>query len=152
MIGGVRILTRQTTRRLCRTFFSSHNFYSRNWCVRIWLDRWLSEIYFNRRSDDCTFFFSGRNFFRWFEKHSRPDDCTFFFSGCNFSGCNWCSYFDTSTNYGTYIWPEKITSRKKGIVIQPAMFFGGFKLQPEKITTRTKKGTVVWQTVEINLR
>ena len=27
-------------------------------------------------------FFSGRNFFRWFEKHSRPDDCTFF-SGRN---------------------------------------------------------------------
>jgi hypothetical protein len=31
------------------------------------------------------------------------------------------------------------------------MFFGGFKLQPEKITTRKKKGTVVWSTVEINL-
>ncbi len=30
-----------------------------------------------------------------------------------FWGCNWCSYFDTSTNYGTYIRPEKFTTRKK---------------------------------------
>jgi hypothetical protein len=30
------------------------------------------------------------------------------------------------------------------------MFFGGFKLQPEKITTQ-KKGTVVWPTVEIHV-
>ncbi len=29
--------------------------------------------------------------------------------------------------------------RKKGTVVWPAMFFGGFKLQPEKITTRKKK-------------
>jgi hypothetical protein len=29
--------------------------------------------------------------------------------------------------------------RKKGTVIWPAMFFGGFKLQPEKITTRKKR-------------
>jgi hypothetical protein len=28
---------------------------------------------------------------------------------------------------------------KKGTVIWPAMFFGGFKLQPEKITTRKKR-------------
>jgi hypothetical protein len=54
-----------------------------------------------------------------------------------------------STNYGTYIQPEKITTRKKGTVIWPAMFFGGFKLQPEKIMTRKNKGTVVWPTVEI---
>ncbi len=33
-----------------------------------------------------------------------------------------------------------------------SMFFGGFKLQPETITTRKKLGTVVWPTVEINLR
>jgi hypothetical protein len=34
--------------------------------------------------------------------------------------------------------------RKKGTVVWQAMFFGGFKLQPEKITTRKIKGTVVW--------
>jgi hypothetical protein len=32
----------------------------------------------------------------------------------------------------------KITTRKKGTVVWPAMFFGGFKLQPEKITTGKK--------------
>ena len=79
-----------------------------------WHDRWLSEIYFNRRSDDCTFFFLGRIFFWWFEKHSRPDDCTFlYFRVIFFSGRNWCLYFDTSSNYGTYIRPEKNTTRKK---------------------------------------
>jgi hypothetical protein len=31
------------------------------------------------------------------------------------------------------------------------MFFGGFKLQPEKITTPPKKGTVVWPMVEIHV-
>ncbi len=35
-----------------------------------------------------------------------------------FLGRNWCSYFDTSTNYGTYIQPEKIITRKKGTVVQ----------------------------------
>ncbi len=83
--------------------------------------------------------FSGGNFFWWFEKHSRPDDCPFLGGVLIFSGCSWCSYFETRTNYGTYIRPEKITTRKKGTVIWPAMFFGGFKLQPEKITTREKK-------------
>ncbi len=35
MIGGVRILTRQTTRWLCRTFFPVIIFSSCNWCVCI---------------------------------------------------------------------------------------------------------------------
>ncbi len=73
-----------------------------------------------------------------------------FFPVVIFSGRNWCLYFDTNTNY---LRPEKITTRKKGTVIWPAMFFGGFKLQPEKITIRPEqKGTVVRLTVEINLR
>ncbi len=42
---------------------------------------------------------------------------------------------------------EKKYYRKKGTVVWPAMFFGGFKLQPEKIT-KGKKGTVIWPTVE----
>ncbi len=43
---------------------------------------------------------------------------------------------------------KKLLPEKKGTVVWPAMFFGGFKLQPEKITARKKKGTVVWPTVE----
>ncbi len=46
---------------------------------------------------------------------------------------------------------KKILAEKKGTEVCPAMFFGGFKLQPEKITTRKKKGTVVWPTVEIHV-
>jgi hypothetical protein len=93
----------------------------------------------------------GRIFFRWFEKHSRPDDCTFFFPVIIFSGRNWCLYFDTSTNYGTYIRPENITTRKKrysrlaGHVFLRVQITTGKKLQPEK------KGTVVWPTVEIHV-
>ncbi len=63
----------------------------------------------------------------------------FFFRVIIFSGHNWCLYFDMSTNYGTYIRPEKITTRKKGTVVWPAMFFGGFKLQPEKLQPEKKK-------------
>jgi hypothetical protein len=73
-----------------------------------------------------------------------------FFWGVIFSSCNWCSYFDTNTNYGTCN-QKKIITGKKGTVVWPAIFFSGFKLQPEKITTG-KKGTVIWPTVEINLR
>ncbi len=57
-----------------------------------------------------------------------------FFPVVIFLGSNWCLYFDTSTNYGTYDW--KNYYQKKGIVVWPAVFFGGFKLQPEKIMTR----------------
>jgi hypothetical protein len=32
----------------------------------------------------------------------------------------------------------KTSTGKKGTVVWPAMFFGGFKLQPEKITTGKK--------------
>ena len=60
---------------------------------------------------------------------------------------------------------KQLLSRKKGTVVWPTMFFGGFKLQPEKNTTGKKsysrladggssdlagtlrpdkKGTVVW--------
>ncbi len=59
-------------------------------------------------------------FFRWFEKHSQPDDCTFFFTVVIFSGHNWCLYFDSNTNYGTYdrtkLLPEKRYSRLAGYV------------------------------------
>ncbi len=104
-----------------------------------------------------------------------------FFPFIIFLGPNWCSYFDTSTNYGTYIRSEKITTKKKGTVVWPAMLFGGFKLQPEKLRPEKKryshladgwnlcflvgsnynwkklrpppkKATVVWPMVEINLR
>ena len=135
MIGGVRILTQQTTRRLCRTFFPVIFFSSCNWCVCILT--WQTVIWdlFQPLVKWLYLFFFGCNFFGWFEKHSWPDNCTFFWGGRNFSGgskniagqttvpsffwviifsgCNWCSYFDMSTNYGTYTQPEKITTRKK---------------------------------------
>jgi hypothetical protein len=38
-----------------------------------------------------------------------------------------------------------LQQEKKCTVVWPAMFFSGFKLQPEKVTTE-KKGTVVWPT------
>ncbi len=63
-------------------------------------------------------FFSGRNFFRWFKKHSRPDDCT---SVVIFSGCNWCLYFDTNTNYGTYT-RKKLLPEKK-VLSSGQLFF-----------------------------
>jgi hypothetical protein len=34
---------------------------------------------------------------------------------------------------------RKITTGKKGTVVWPAIFFGGFKLQPEKITAGKKR-------------
>ncbi len=60
-----------------------------------------------------------------------------FFLVVIFLGRNWCSYFDTNTNYCTYD-RKKILLEKKGTVVWPAMFFGGFKLQPEKVTTGKK--------------
>jgi hypothetical protein len=37
----------------------------------------------------------------------------FFWGVVIFSGRNWCLYFDTSTNYGTYIWPKKLLPEKR---------------------------------------
>jgi hypothetical protein len=66
---------------------------------------------------------------------------------------------------GVCIDPKKLGPEKKDTVMWPAMFFGGFKLQSEKITTGKKryshlavswklekitsgkKGTVVWSSV-----
>jgi hypothetical protein len=45
---------------------------------------------------------------------------------------------NTNTNYGTYN-RKKLLPGKKGTVVWPAIFFGGFKLQPEKNTTGKKK-------------
>ncbi len=42
---------------------------------------------------------------------------------------------------------KKLLPEKKGTVVWPAMFFSGFKLQPEKNYDPKKKGTVVWPTV-----
>ncbi len=40
------------------------------------------------------------------------------------------------------IWRECYDRKKKPTVVWPAMFFSGFKLQSEKITTGKEKGTV----------
>jgi hypothetical protein len=52
------------------------------------------------KQDDCTFF-SGRNFSGG-SKNIASQMTVPFFLVVIFSGCNWCSYFDTNTNYGTY--------------------------------------------------
>ncbi len=125
-------------------------------------------------------FFSGRNFFGG-SKNIAGQTTVPFFPVIIFLGCNSWSYFDTSTNYGTYIRPEKITTRKK---VQPSgwpcffggsnynrkkippekkkvqssgrrlksMFFGGVQITTGKNYDPKKKSTVVWPTVEINLR
>jgi hypothetical protein len=49
-----------------------------------------------------------------------------FFPVVIFSGRSWCSYFDTYDR--KKILPEK----KVQSIVWPSMFFGGFKLQPEK--------------------
>ncbi len=92
------------------------------------------------KQDDCNFF-SGRIFFRWFEKHSRPDDCTFL-PVVIFSGCNWCSYFDTNTNYGTYN-RKRILPEKKGTVIWPA-FFWQVQITTRKNYDQKKRYRLVW--------
>ncbi len=73
-----------------------------------------------------------------------------FFPVVIFSGCNWCLYFDMNTNYGTYNW-KKILPEKKVQSSGRQFFSAGSNYNLKKITTG-KKGTVVWPTVEINLR
>ncbi len=64
----------------------------------------------------------------------------FFFRVVIFWGRNWCLYFDTSTNYGTYIRLEKNTTRKKRYrtVVWPAMFFSGSNYNRKKLQTKKK--------------
>jgi hypothetical protein len=73
-------------------------------------------------------FFSGRNY----HSYRRPQTTGPFFSGRNY----------VKIGFG-----GNVTTSKKGTVVWPAMFFSGFKLQPEKITTGKKKLTVVWRSV-----
>ncbi len=124
--------------------FSSHN-----WCVRILTRQMVTWDLFQPSVRQVYLFFSGRNFFRWFEKQSRPDDCTYYFPVVIFSGRNWCLYFDTSTNYGTYIRPEKLLPEKKVQSSGWLCFSAGSNYNRKKIRP-PKKGTVVWPTVEIH--
>jgi hypothetical protein len=64
-------------------------------------------------------FFSGRNY----HSYQRPQMTGPFFSGCNY----------VKIGFG-----GNVTTGKKRTVVWSAMFFSGFKLQPEKITTRKK--------------
>ncbi len=59
-----------------------------------------------------------------------------FFPVVIFSGHNWCSYLTRTPIM--VLTTGKITTGKKGTVVWLAMFFGGLKLQPEKITTGKK--------------
>ncbi len=131
-------------------FFPVIIFSNRNWWIRIltrqtviWdlFQPWVRRLYL---------FLFRSYFFRWFKKHSRPDNCTFFFRVVIFSGRNWCSYFDTSTIYGTYIRSDKITTRKKVQLSGRPCFLAGSNYNWKKLRPK-KKGTVVWLTVEIHV-
>jgi hypothetical protein len=74
----------------------------------------------------------------------------FYFRVVIFLGRNWWSYFDTSTNYGTYIRPEKILPEKRYSHLAGHVFWR-VQITTGKITTRKKKSTVVWPTVEIHV-
>jgi hypothetical protein len=63
----------------------------------------------NKRSDDCTFFFSGQIFFQF----------------CN----NWCSYFDTTDGYLRFISTVGQTTVPFFFLI---VFFSGCNLNPPK--------------------
>jgi hypothetical protein len=95
-------------------------------------------------------FFFCRNFFRWFEKIAGQMTVPFF-PVIIFSGRNWCSYFDTSTNFGTYIQPEKNTTRKKRYSHLAGHVFWWVQITTKKNYDPKKKGTVVWPMVEIHV-
>ncbi len=105
--------------------------------------------YFNHWSDDCTFF--------WvvIKRYSRPDDCTFFFLVIIFLGRNWCSDFiwhehhlwylhTTGKNY--YYQKKKVQSSGRPCFSAGSNYNRIFFYDPKK------KGTIVWRTIEINLR
>ncbi len=152
MIGSVHILTQQTTRQLCCTFFSGHNFFLLL-LLCLYFDttdgylRFISTV-----SQTTVTFFSDRNFFSSGSKNIAGQTTVPFFPVVIFLGPNWCSYFDTSTNYGTYIRPEKNTTRKKKVQSSGQLcFLAGSNYNRKKLWPE-KKGTVIWPTVEINLR
>ncbi len=72
----------------------------------------------------------------------------FFWGVVNFSGRNWCLYFDTSTNYGTDIPLEKILPEKKVQSSGQPYFLAGSNYNRKKLRSE-KKGTVVWPRVEM---
>jgi hypothetical protein len=72
------------------------------------------------RGDDCIFIFSGRNY----HSYRRPQTSGPFFSRRNY----------IKIGFGRNV----TTGIKKHTVVWPAMFFSGFKLQLEKITTGKK--------------
>jgi hypothetical protein len=77
----------------------------------------------------------------------------FFFRVVIFLGCNWCSYFDTSTNYGTYIRAEKKYYQKKKVQSSGRpCFLAGSNYNQKKLRPEKNKGTVIWPMFEINLR
>ncbi len=101
-------------------FFPVIVFSSRNWCVRILT--WQTVIWdlFQPLVRRLYLFFWVVIFSGGSKNIAGQTTVPFFFWVLIFSSRNWCSYFDTSTNYGTYIRPEKITTRKKGTVKKDA--------------------------------
>ncbi len=94
---------------MCHTFFSGHNFSSHNWCVCILKRQTFIWDLFQPSVRQLYLFFRVV-IFSGGSKNIASQMNVPFFLVVIFSGCNWCSYFDTSTNYGTYIRLEKVTT------------------------------------------
>ncbi len=94
----------------------------------------------------------------WFRvNRTRGDDCTFF-SGCNYHSYQWpqtTGPFFSGCNYVKIGFGGNVTTGKKCTVVWLAMFFSGFKLQPEKNTTGKKtysRPAVSWKLEKITSR
>ncbi len=99
-------------------FFPVVIFSSCNWCVRILTQHTVIWDLFQPLVRRLYFFFRVLIFSGGSKNIAGQTTVPFLGGGIIFSCRNWCSYFDTSTNYGTYIPPEKNTTRKKGTVVQ----------------------------------
>ncbi len=154
MIGGVHILTQQTS---IEPFFPVIIFSSRNWCVRILTRqtviwdlfqpsvRWLYLSF-------AVVIFSGGS------KNIAGQMTVPFFLLVIFLGCNWCLYFDTNINYGTYD-RKKLLSEKKVQLSGRLCFLAGsnynrknynWKKRYSRLANGSNKSRLLRQTTNTN--
>ena len=139
-------MTQQTTRQLYRTiYYSGQKIPSRNWC-----DTTDSYLRFISTVGQTTVPFFPVIIFSGGLKNIAGQSTAPFFPVVIFSGCNWCSYFDLNTNYCTYD-RKKLLLEIKVQLSGRLCFLAGSNNNQKKLRPE-KKGTVVWPTVEINLR
>jgi hypothetical protein len=106
-----------------------------SWCLYFdTTDSYLRFIPTNgQMTTTVTFIISGR-IFSGGSKNIAGQTTVPFFPVVIFSGCNWCSYFDTNTNHGTYdrkkLVPEKRYSRLAGYFFWRVQITTRKKLRP----------------------